>query len=58
MLFFFAQSGADIRLNFWKWSGESPYPAALPPLLENFRPVFSPNLTDCSWVPEDDDLEI
>ena len=40
---FCAQSGAGIHLNFWKWSGESRYPGALPPLLENFRPAFSPD---------------
>ena len=50
---FCAQSGAGIRLNFWKWSGESRYPGALPPLLENFRPAFSPDPTDCPWVSED-----
>ena len=46
---FCAQSGAGIRLNFWKWSGESRYPGALPPLLENFRRAFSPDPTDCPW---------
>ena len=50
---FCAQSGAGIRLNFWKWSGESRYPGALPPLLENFRRAFSPDPTDCPWVSED-----
>ena len=50
---FCAQSGASIRLNFWKWSGESLYPGALPPLLENFRCAFSPDPTDCPWVSED-----
>ena len=50
---FCAQSGAGIRLNFWKWSGESRYPGALSPLLENFRPAFSPDPTDCPWVSED-----
>ena len=40
---FCSQSGAGIHLNFWKWSGESRYPGALPPLLENFRPAFSPD---------------
>ena len=39
---FCAQSGAGSRLNFWKWSGESRYPGALPPLLENFRPSAFP----------------
>ena len=42
---FCAQSGAGIPLNFWKWSGESRYPGALSPVLENFRPAFSPDLT-------------
>ena len=50
---FCAQSGAGIRLNFWKWSGESRCPGALSPLLENFRPAFPPDLTDCPWVSED-----
>ena len=50
---FCAQSGTGIRLNFWKWSGESWYPGALPPLLENFRRTFSPDPTDCPWVSED-----
>ena len=50
---FCAQSEAGIRLNFWKWSGESRYPGTLPPLLENFRPAFSPNPTGCPWVSED-----
>ena len=51
---FCAQSGAGIGLNFWKWSGESRYPGALPPLLENFRRAFSPEPTDCPWVSEDE----
>ena len=50
---FCAQSGAGIRWNFWKWSGESRYPGALSPLLENFLPAFSPDPTDCPWVSED-----
>ena len=50
---FCAQSGASIRLNFWKWSGESRYPGALSPVLENFRLAFSPDPTDCPWVSED-----
>ena len=41
-------------MNFWKWSGESRCPGALSPLLENFRPAFPPDLTDCPWVSEDD----
>ena len=48
-----AQSGASIRLTVWKWSGESRYPGALPPVLENFRRAFSPRPTDCPWVSED-----
>ena len=50
---FCAQSGAGIGLNFWKWSGESRCPGALSLLLENFRPAFPPDLTDCPWVSED-----
>ena len=45
---------AGICLNFWKQFGESRYPGAFLPLLENFRPDFSPDLTDCSWVSEDE----
>ena len=44
---FCAQSGRSIRFTFWKWSGESRHPGALPPLLENFRRAFSPSPTDC-----------
>ena len=36
-----AQSGAGICLNFWKYFGESRYPGALSPLLENFRRALS-----------------
>ena len=50
---FCAQSGASIHLTVWKWSGESRYPGALPPVLENFRRAFSPDATDCPWVSED-----
>ena len=50
---FCAQSGASIHLTVWKWSGESRYPGALPPVLENFRRAFSPRSTDCPWVSED-----
>ena len=50
---FCAQSGASIRLTFWKWSAESRYPGALPPMLENFRHNFYPGPTDCPWVSED-----
>ena len=51
---FCAQSGASIRLTVWKWSFESRYPWALPPVLENFRGAFSPGPTDCPWVSEDE----
>ena len=37
---FCAQSGASIRLTVWKWSGESRYPGAFPPVLENFVSPF------------------
>ena len=50
---FCAQSGASIRLTVWKWSGESRYPGALPPMLVNFRRAFSPGPTDRPWVFED-----
>ena len=50
---FCAQSGASIRLTVWKWSGESQYPGALPPALENFCRTFSPSPTDCPWVSKD-----
>ena len=33
-------SGASIRLTVWKWSSESRYPGAFPPVLENFRRAF------------------
>ena len=42
---FCAQSEASIRLTVWKWSCESRYPGALPPVLENFR---------FPWVSEDE----
>ena len=51
--FFCAQSGAGIRLNFWKWFVKSRYPGALSPVLENFRRAFSPGPTDRPWVSED-----
>ena len=51
--FFCAQSGAGIRLNFWKWFGKSRYPGALSPVLENFRRAYSLDPTDCPWVSED-----
>ena len=40
---FCVQSGASIRLTVWKWSGESRYPGAFPPMLVNFLPA---RLTD------------
>ena len=51
---FCAQSGAGMRLNFWKQFCESWNPGALLPVLENFRRALSPDLTDCPWVSEDD----
>ena len=39
---FGAQSGVDIRLNFWKWSGESRYPGALSSVMKTFVPPFLP----------------
>ena len=50
---FCAQSGASIRLTVWKWSGESRYPGAFPPVLENFCRAISPGPTDRPWVSED-----
>ena len=50
---FCAQSGPGVGLNFWKQLGESRYPGALSPVLENFRPALSPDATDCPWVSED-----
>ena len=52
-LYYCAQSGASIHLNVWKWSGESRYPGALLPVLENVRRAFSLGSTDCPWVSED-----
>ena len=49
-----AQSGASIRLTHWKWSGESRYPGAFPPVLKKFRRAFSPVPTDRPWVSEDE----
>ena len=40
-------------MSFKKQLGESRYPGALSPVLENFRPAFSPDPTDCPWVSED-----
>ena len=51
---FCAQSGASIRLTVWKWSGESRYPGAFPPVLENFSRPFSLGPTDRPWVSEDE----
>ena len=39
---FCAQSEAGIRLNFWKWSGESRYPGALSSVMKTFVPPFLP----------------
>ena len=50
---FCAQSRASIRLTVWKQSGESQYPGAFPPVLENFRRAFSPGPTDRPGVSED-----
>ena len=54
---FCAQSGASNRLTVWKWSGESRYPGAFPPVLENFRRGFSPGPTDRPWVSEDEFMQ-
>ena len=40
-------------MNFLKKFGDSRYPGALSPVLENIRPSFSPDPTDCPWVSED-----
>ena len=53
---FCAQSGASICLTVWKWSGDNQYPGAFPLVLEYFRRTFSPDLTDCPWVSEDDHI--
>ena len=50
---FCAQSGASNRLTVWKWSGESWYPGAFSPVLENFCRAFSAGLADRLWVSED-----
>ena len=47
---FCAQSGASNRLTVWKWSCESRYQGAFPPVLENFCRAFSPGPTDRPWV--------
>ena len=44
---FCAQSGASICSTVWKWSGESQYPGALPPMIGNFGRAFSPGPTEC-----------
>ena len=51
---FCAQSGASILLIVWKWFGESRYPGAFPPVLENFFRAFFPGPTDRPWVSEDE----
>ena len=51
---FCAQSGANIRLTVCKWSSQSGYPGAFPPVLENFHCTFSPGPTDHPWVSEDE----
>ena len=50
---FCAQSGAGIRLNFWKQFGEGRYPGALSPVHENFRRALSSDPIDCPLVSED-----
>ena len=40
-------------MTVWKWSGESRYPVAFPPVLENFRHAFSLGPTDRPWVSKD-----
>ena len=50
---FCAQSVASIRLTVWEWSGETRYPGAFPPVLENFCRAISPSQTDRPWVSED-----
>ena len=50
---FCAESGASTRSTVWKWSGESRYPGAFPPVLKTFRRAFFPGSTDRPWVSED-----
>ena len=50
---FCAQSGAGIRLNFWKQFGEGRFLGALSPVLENFRRALSSDPIDCPLVSED-----
>ena len=40
-------------MSVWKWSGESRYQGAFPPVLENFCRAFSPGPTDRPWISED-----
>ena len=54
---FCAQSGANIRLTVWKWSGESRYPGAFPPVFENFRRAFFLPPDWPPWVSEDESPE-
>ena len=44
-------------MTIWKWSGESRYPGAFAPVLENFRRAFSACPTDRPWVSEDAQME-
>ena len=50
---FLSPIGSQHSLDRWKLSGESRYPGALPPMVENFRRAFSYGPTDCPWVSED-----
>ena len=50
---FCAQSGASNHLTVWKWSGESRYRGAFPPVFENFCRAFPLGPTDRPWVSED-----
>ena len=49
---FCAQSGAGIRLNFWKWSGESRYPGALSPVMKTFVPPLLPTRPTAPGSPQ------
>ena len=40
-------------MTVWKWSGESRYPGAFPPVLENLGRAFSSGPTDRPWVSVD-----
>ena len=46
---FCTQSGTSILLTVWKWSGESLYPGAFLPMLENFRLPFLPTQQTAPW---------